>query len=311
MALPRMLLLEDDPAVRRFVEIALDTLELELLPCATLAEAYSALERDPVQLVLTDMTLPDGSGLDLLQWLSERGMACRTLVFSGSVDAALHQHLQDRGVWRVLTKPASVGSLVDAVGAALADLARETAAPPSSMPATATDLVNKYFGGNQGLFVAFRQSCLDQFVEDLRMGDPAVQAQDSAGLRRIAPDCAQPEIGTHSARRRGGRPVGIAHRNLGCPRRMGPGCVELGSVACAGACFRGSERRLASAHPDPMNLPQKRHWRRCAGWPIARVNGQIGIERHHRFPIGQYTTISCPRFENIPDREISLAHRPV
>ena len=186
MALPRMLLLEDDPAVRRFVEIALDTLELELLPCATLAEAYSALERDPVQLVLTDMTLPDGSGLDLLQWLSERGMACRTLVFSGSVDAALHQHLQDRGVWRVLTMPASVGSLVDAVGAALADLARETAAPPSSMPATATDLVNKYFGGNQGLFVAFRQSCLDQFVEDLRMGDPAVQAQDSAGLRRIA-----------------------------------------------------------------------------------------------------------------------------
>lgn len=186
MALPRMLLLEDDPAVRRFVEMALDTLELELLPCATLAEAYSALERDPVQLVLADMTLPDGSGLDLLQWLSERGMACRTLVFSGSVDAALHQHLQDRGVWRVLTKPASVGSLVDAVVAALADPAWETAAPPSSMPATATDLVNKYFGGNQSLFVAFRQSCLDQLGKDLDMGERAVQAQDTAGLQRVA-----------------------------------------------------------------------------------------------------------------------------
>ena len=48
-----MLLLEDDPAVRRFVEMALDTLKLELLPCATLADAYGVLERDPVQLVLT------------------------------------------------------------------------------------------------------------------------------------------------------------------------------------------------------------------------------------------------------------------
>ncbi len=186
MAIPRMLLLEDDPAVRRFVEMALDTLKLELLPCATLAEAYGVLDRDPVQLVLTDMTLPDGSGLDLLQWLSERHMACRTLVFSGSLDAALHRDLLGRGVWRVLTKPASVGTLLDAVSQALVDPALVTAAPPSSMPASATDLVNKYFGGNQRLFMAYHQSCLDQFVEDLRMGDHAVQTQDNAGLHRIA-----------------------------------------------------------------------------------------------------------------------------
>lgn len=186
MALPRMLLLEDDSAVRRFVEMALDALELELLPCATLAEAYDMLERHSVQLVLTDMTLPDGSGLDLLQWLDERGMACRTLVFSGSVDAALHRSLQDRGVWRVLTKPASVGSLLDAVGEALAELAREAAAPPSPTPAAATDPVNKYFGGNRGLFVAYRRSCLDQLGEDLHVGDRAVQTRDSAGLHRIA-----------------------------------------------------------------------------------------------------------------------------
>jgi hypothetical protein len=133
-----------------------------------------------------DMTLPDGSGLDLLQRLSERRMACRTLVFSGSMDAALYRDLLDRGVWRVLTKPASVGSLLDAVGQALVNLAPVMVVPPCSMPASATDMVNKYFGVNQRLFVAYHQSCLDQFVEDHRMGDHSVQTQDSAGLRRIA-----------------------------------------------------------------------------------------------------------------------------
>ena len=66
MALPRVLLLEDDPAVRRFVALALEPLPLQLLPCGTLAEARALLEHTPVQLVLMDLALPDGSGLELL-----------------------------------------------------------------------------------------------------------------------------------------------------------------------------------------------------------------------------------------------------
>jgi DNA-binding response OmpR family regulator len=70
--LPRILLLEDDPALRLFVQLVLKPLSVDVVACSTLAEARQALEDDSVQLVFTDLTLPDGSGLDLLQWLQAR-----------------------------------------------------------------------------------------------------------------------------------------------------------------------------------------------------------------------------------------------
>lgn len=121
MALPRVLLLEDDPAVRRFVALALEPLPLQLLPCGTLTEARALLEHTPVQLVLMDLTLPDGSGQELLASLpTQDNAACRIVVFSGGVDdAALRRQLQSQGAWRVLAKPVGVGLLFDTVREAL------------------------------------------------------------------------------------------------------------------------------------------------------------------------------------------------
>lgn len=187
---PRVLLLEDDPAVRRFVQMALDTLPVELVLCATLAEARQALTDDAAQLVLTDLTLPDGSGLELLQWLHAHaphtGAGCRTVVFSGGVDATMQRTLQALDVWRVLHKPASVRSLVDCVTDALASVA---AAPPSSPCATATatsDPVAEFFGGNRTLFAAYLQACHAQFPKDLAEGDLAAQHGNVQALRRVA-----------------------------------------------------------------------------------------------------------------------------
>ena len=85
---PRVLLLEAGGLARHFVREALDGMALELLPCASLAEARRLLSVHAVALVLTDLHLPDGSGLDLLRWLQERDGDCRTVVFSGGACCA-------------------------------------------------------------------------------------------------------------------------------------------------------------------------------------------------------------------------------
>ncbi|MDY0107315.1 MAG: response regulator [Giesbergeria sp.] len=143
----RVLLLEDDPAVRLFVQMALEPLPVDLVACATLAQARQALADPAIRMVLTDLTLPDGSGLDLLQWLEQRarsgGVRCRTVVFSGGIDTAMGQKLQALQVWRVLHKPASVGSLMACVSDALdADATAAQATPPVSQ----TDPVVEFFG---------------------------------------------------------------------------------------------------------------------------------------------------------------------
>lgn len=193
MALPRVLLLEDDPAVRRFVALALEPLPLQLLPCGTLAEARALLEHTPVQLVLMDLALPDGSGLELLPSLhTPDNAACRIVVFSGGVDdAALRRQLQSQGAWRVLAKPVGVGLLFDTVREALqgtlqadplaADL--PTAPAPEAQP---QDPVMAFFGGDHGLYQAYLASCLAQFGNDLAQGDAAARAHDAPALQRVA-----------------------------------------------------------------------------------------------------------------------------
>ena len=193
MTLPRVLLLEDDPAVRRFVALALEPLPLQLLPCGTLAEARALLEHTPVQLVLMDLMLPDGSGQELLPSLhTPDNAACRIVVFSGGVDdAALRRQLQSQGAWRVLAKPVGVGLLFDTVREALqgtlqadplaADL--PTAPAPEAQP---QDPVMAFFGGDHGLYQAYLASCLAQFGNDLAQGDAAARAHDAPALQRVA-----------------------------------------------------------------------------------------------------------------------------
>jgi len=185
--LPRVLLLEDDPVVRLFVQMALEPLALDVVPCSTLAEARLVLDNCDVRLVFTDLRLPDGSGLDLLQWLKDSarstGVVCRTVVFSGGIDSVVERKLQDLQVWRVLQKPASVGSLMACVSDALA---ADTQAALSVVESPGPDPVDEFFGGNRTLYNAYRSACLAQFPKDLDEGDIAVRAGDTQALRRVA-----------------------------------------------------------------------------------------------------------------------------
>lgn len=184
----RVLLLEDDASARRFVQLALDDMPLELVPCASLAEARQELARSPVQLALIDLTLPDGSGLELIEHLFAiaPNVTCRTVVFSGGVNAALQRQLEERGVWRVLLKPVSVGNLLLCVSDALASLPGREGAEPPIAAGTHADRIAEFFGGNGTLYSAYQRSCMDQFPKDLQEGDRAADLGDAPALRRIA-----------------------------------------------------------------------------------------------------------------------------
>lgn len=190
MTQPRVLLVEDDPSVRRFVQMALDPLGVNLVPCATLAEAKQALTTEVAPLVLTDLTLPDGSGLDLLVWmqtrLSPQGAACRTVVFSGAIDPATQRRLESLNVWRVLHKPASVGALMACVSETLVSLDLGAQADSAVVTVAQHNPVAEFFGGNRALYEAYRQACLARFPQDVIEGDLAVAAQDAQALRRVA-----------------------------------------------------------------------------------------------------------------------------
>ena len=185
---PRVLLVDDDAAIRRFVAMVLEDLGIALLTAAGVEEAIVMLRADgPVQLLLTDLMMPGTSGLDLLALLASepalRGDA-RLVVMSAGLDAGTLARLGALDVWRALRKPASVAELKACVSEALLD---GTPAPVASpLAVTRPAAVERYFGGDQGLFEAFQQASLAQFAEDLSSGDAAMAQFDAPALRRLA-----------------------------------------------------------------------------------------------------------------------------
>jgi CheY-like chemotaxis protein len=190
---PRVVLVDDDASIRRFVGLALEELPIELVLCASVAEARRALQAAPAALLITDLMMPGETGFELLQQLAEqpalRGPALLA-VFSAGINAGTRERLAPLGVWRELDKPVSLAALE----ACVADAIGLAAAPPGATVQTSGDdldageraAVDAAFGGDAALYRAFRDEARLQFSHDLAEGDRALAAADWPALRRLA-----------------------------------------------------------------------------------------------------------------------------
>ncbi len=195
----RVLLLEDDARTALLVEMALEGLPIELVHCASVPEIEQQLGKAgkaPVSLFISDLMLPGESGLSLLGRLSEvpgYSPSMRTLAFSAGLTAETREKLKELGVWRVISKPASVAALracaeeaiLEAAGHSMPDLsARHTGQPASAAASLAH--IKEYFGGDLDLFAHFERACRTQFPLDVAEGDSAFDGRDLGGLERLA-----------------------------------------------------------------------------------------------------------------------------
>ncbi len=190
---PRVLLLEDHDALRRFVGLALEPLELDLRKCASAAEARAEIAaRGPVSLVLTDLMMPGESGLDFLQYLRSCGepwaSTVTVIVLSASVSSAQRSALAALMVSQILIKPVGVDSLLTCVRQALRLAPDGTPATPSTdptRPSTHQAAIADHFGGDQELFFSYRRSCILQFPADIDEGEAALARADWPAMRRL------------------------------------------------------------------------------------------------------------------------------
>lgn len=197
MSAPRVLLVDDDPSIRRFVALALEDLQITLIEAGSVREARERLAgAAPFALIVTDLMMPGETGLDLLQHLADhpeqRGGA-RLAVFSAGLNATMQAQLAGFDVWRQLSKPISVVELEDCVrdalgldGAAASPPQPGAAAAPAVLDAAAEAAIHRHFAGDRALFLAYRSSCIAQFEADIRAGDAALARPDLPALRRLA-----------------------------------------------------------------------------------------------------------------------------
>lgn len=194
MSRPRVVLVEDDLSLRRFVAMALEELDIEWLSFASVEESLICLRQQPVELIITDLMMPGLSGFDLIRMLAAapelRGTAA-VLVYSAGLSLAVRQQLQEQGIKHFLSKPCSVAELKAGVLTALEEKLHDqpvkvAAVGTLSISNSNSTTLQSHFGGNLALYRAFRTSSLQQFEADVVAGDLACQQTDSQAFRRLA-----------------------------------------------------------------------------------------------------------------------------
>jgi two-component system response regulator PilR (NtrC family) len=116
---PRALIVDDEPDIRDLLSITLGRMQLQVSTAADYASAVKQLGSQRFDLVLTDMRLPDGDGLDLVEWIQAHrpGVPVAVITAHGNVEAAVRA--LKLGAFDFLSKPLDLGALRKLITATL------------------------------------------------------------------------------------------------------------------------------------------------------------------------------------------------
>ncbi len=117
--MPRILVVDDDPEVRDTMASLIRRHKIEHHAVGSLQETRQRLAADDYDVVLLDVRLPDGNGLDLLPEIREMQEPPEVVILTGRGDPDGAELAIQQGVWDYLVKPASIKQISLALNRAL------------------------------------------------------------------------------------------------------------------------------------------------------------------------------------------------
>ena len=87
-AQPKVLVVDDEPDLLELLELTLSRMGLETVRASSVAEAIRLLDKEPFDLCLTDMRLPDGEGLRVIEHINSKGLDIPIAVITAYGSAA-------------------------------------------------------------------------------------------------------------------------------------------------------------------------------------------------------------------------------
>ncbi|MCB1625076.1 MAG: sigma-54-dependent Fis family transcriptional regulator, partial [Pseudomonadales bacterium] len=119
MTTPQVLVVDDEPDLVELICLTLSRMQLATQSAGDVAGAKKLLKSQRFDLCLTDMRLPDGDGLDLLEWLGANnpGVPCAVITAHGNVESAVRA--LKLGAFDFVAKPLDLGVLRKLVASAI------------------------------------------------------------------------------------------------------------------------------------------------------------------------------------------------
>ena len=126
---PKVLIVDDEPDLLELLELTLSRMGLDAARAASVGEAIGLLDREPFDLCLTDMRLPDGEGLRIIEHINSKGLDVPIAVITAYGSATNAVAALKAGAFDYLSKPVALEQLRALVKQALK--VPEAPRPPS------------------------------------------------------------------------------------------------------------------------------------------------------------------------------------
>ena len=167
-----LLLVDDEPKLCKTLKAFFEDRGFHVVTAHTAEEALAQLRRAPVDVVLLDLKLPDGSGLDILPCLKHEYPDVRVVMISALADSELIQEAFQRGASHYLTKPFEFRRcFYAAMGCETVDV---TAVQPEPEALSKVPPL-----------IAYRYRVLPIRLKDGRLQAAVADPLDAVGLRRL------------------------------------------------------------------------------------------------------------------------------
>lgn len=130
----KALIVDDEPDIRELLEITLGRMGLQTMAVPDLASARQRLDQESYGLCLTDMRLPDGDGIELVEHIQTRcpGLPVAVITAYGNMDVAIRA--LKAGAFDFISKPVDLEGLRRLVQSALKTRHAQTGNPPAGGP---------------------------------------------------------------------------------------------------------------------------------------------------------------------------------
>ena len=120
MKVKSVLIVEDENLIQRLCKRLMADLDVDLIFVSTIQEGLDVIENTPLDLLITDLKLPDGSGVDVFLRFKRKYEGKDAIIMTGSLTPEEQlSHAERYGSYKFLRKPFDIEDFRSAVTSAI------------------------------------------------------------------------------------------------------------------------------------------------------------------------------------------------
>ena len=143
-----LLIVEDDITFSLMLKTWLGKKGFGVETAGSISHARKQLENGRFDLILSDLRLPDGDGISLLQWMADKQLSLPLIIMTGYADIQSAVQAIKSGAKDYIAKPVNPGELLRKMNEALGELPSGNApAKPAASPGPAAETDDRFLEG--------------------------------------------------------------------------------------------------------------------------------------------------------------------